>query len=254
MTLMIEAPSPNFDAAHPVPGHHRAALHRHGDRRGGARRGCATRRPRSRPTTSSRRTAASSAWCPRSGAPGTPGVSFWRGEAQLNARLDRHRDRQSRPRVRLPAVPGRPDRRGDRPAGRHPHALEHRRTPASSAIPTSRPARKVDPGELFPGSAWPRPATACGPRPPPSPGEPLGRGRGGRRRLRPAGRPDPPGLRPRPVRPVRRHDHQRGGRRLPAALACQSRFDGVADGETRAPPDGGDAGRGVGLDPPRAAA
>ena len=66
------------------------------------------------------------------------GHSYWRGMHDVNGGQHRHRDRQSRPRIRLPAVPDAADGRADPAARRHRRAPPDPAAPTSSAIPTSR--------------------------------------------------------------------------------------------------------------------
>ena len=188
---------------------------------------------RSRPTTWSRRTAASSRSCPRSAAPGTPACRSGRASATSTA---------SRSAIEI-VNPGHefgyrpfPDaqiERRDRAGRRHPYALEHRRR----AHP--RPLRRRAGPQGGSGRALPLEAAGRG-RP-----RPLGRaGAGARRAARrrategtgvfalQAG-PDPARLRLRAVRPSTTR------RPPPSSRAFQRHWrpdlvDGVADGETRA--------------------
>ena len=104
------------------------------------------------------------------------GVSCWLGEQRSERRLDRDRDRQSRPRMGLPRISrSRRCRRSRRCAATSSRAAAFRRT-GSSAIPTSRPTARSDPGELF---DWPRLARAgIGLWPPSPPDIARRRGRG----------------------------------------------------------------------------
>ena len=104
------------------------------------------------------------------------GVVVLEGRDRHQRRLDRHRDRQSRPRVRLSPVPGRPDRRGDRPGRRHPHAAGPSTTAASSATPTSRPTARTIRASCSPGSGWREAGHGLWVEPPPAPGAPLAEG------------------------------------------------------------------------------
>ncbi len=88
------------------------------------------------------------------GARGAPRLArrrrYWARRARHQRALHRHRDRQSRPRVRLPRLPAGADRRADPSRAATSRAPRPSRRAACSAIPTWRPTRKTDPGELFP--------------------------------------------------------------------------------------------------------
>ena len=167
-------------------------------------RGCAIPRPRSRPTTWSRRTAASSAWCPRSAAPGTPACRSGRARptstrASIGIEIvnpGHEFGYRAFPEAQIAAVID---------AGRrHPRALDHRRRPhrrplRRGARPQGRPRRAV-PLEAA-GRGRPRPLGRAAAR--------AGRAAGARARRAPgvfalqAGL-HPAGLRLRAVRQVRR--------------------------------------------------
>jgi transcriptional regulator len=226
---LIDAPSPNFDARKAVPDC--VILHYTGMETGEA----ALERLRDPEAKVSAHymvdeDGRSSAWCPRSAAPGTPGPPS--GRASRTSTRPRSASRSSIPATSsATALPRRPDRRGDQPAGRHPLALDDRRRPDPGPF-RHRPGRKIDPGELFP---WKRLAEAghgLWVEPPPSPGAPLGQGeegtgvfalQAGLTRLgyncAPSGKYDE--WTTTVVAAFQRH-------------WLQTRFDGVADGETRA--------------------
>ena len=88
------------------------------------------------------------------------GVSSWRGETDINGRSIGDRDRQPRPRVRLPRLPRHPDRGRDRPADRHPRPLDHPRRPDPRPL-RRRPDAQTGPRRTFPvedpGRSRPRP-------------------------------------------------------------------------------------------------
>ena len=104
------------------------------------------------------------------------GKSFWKGESDINGRSIGVEIVNPGHEFGYRAVPGRPDRRGDRAGGRHPQPLERRRRAASSATPTSRRTARRIRASCSPGSGWPRPATASGPSRAPAPGAPLAEG------------------------------------------------------------------------------
>ena len=76
--------------------------------------------------------------------------------------LDRHRDRQSRPRLRLSGLSDPADRRGDRAVPRHHRAPRHHAATACWRIPTWRRAASRIRARNFPGGCSPNPASACG--------------------------------------------------------------------------------------------
>ena len=81
--------------------------------------------------------------------------------------LDRHRDRQSGPRVRLPRLSRRADRGRDRALPRHPGAPRHSAAARARRTPTSRPRASRTRARNFPGRASPPPASAAGSSPSP---------------------------------------------------------------------------------------
>ena len=80
-------------------------------------------------------------------------------------RVDRNRDRQSRPRIRLSRFSRRADRCRDRALPRHPRASHIRRAHAGAL--GRRAPRKHDPGEKFPWARLAASGVGCGSNPAP---------------------------------------------------------------------------------------
>ena len=94
-------------------------------------------------------------------------VLAWRDGAEHG--LDRHRDRQSRPRMGLSPVPRSADGRGRGAVPRHDlarHSIPAHRS--CSDIPTSRRRARATRANCSTGRASPAPGSGCGPNPPPT--------------------------------------------------------------------------------------
>ena len=88
------------------------------------------------------------------------GVLGRRGRHQFL--FDRHRDRQSRPRLGLSGFSAAPDRRRDRAVPRHHAPPQGAVASRARRIPTSRPRARRIPARNFRGIRWPIPASAIG--------------------------------------------------------------------------------------------
>ena len=138
-----------------------APLHRHEQHRGGAgpavrsggSRFLALRRRRERPDHPARAGGAARLACRR--------VVVGRRNRQQFA-VDRHRDRQCRPRSRLSRFPRCPDRRGDRALPRHHPPPPHPGGPGARAFRHRAPSARSIPARNFRGSGCTMPASACG--------------------------------------------------------------------------------------------
>ena len=164
--VIVEAPSPNFDARNGAAGHPGAALHRHADRPGGARAPARSQRAAGELALHEqwKRTAASSA-------PGAPrrrarlacaGVSYWKGERNINGvsigveivNPGHEFGYRPFPDAQIAAVVALcADIRSRVDDRRRPHRRPLRRGFAGAA--------RTIPASCSPGSGWPRRAMAC---------------------------------------------------------------------------------------------